>query len=75
MPSGVNMTKLHDHLAMPIGAIEPPLETPTAEAVDRTYQLGLPFDQPINLELRVSPSGTDPVQFEVHIKVSGANLK
>jgi transcriptional regulator with XRE-family HTH domain len=63
MPCGANMTKLRDHLNMPIGSNEGP------EAPDngQVYQLLLPFEQPIDLELRVTPKRADAVQFEVRL--------
>lgn len=33
-----------------------------------TYQLLLPFDRPINLELRVSPQRADTIHLEVQLK-------
>jgi transcriptional regulator with XRE-family HTH domain len=33
----------------------------------RTYQLQLPFDQPINLELRVFPQRADTIHVEVQL--------
>lgn len=35
---------------------------------DPTYQLQLPFDQPINLELKISPQRADTLQVELHLK-------
>jgi hypothetical protein len=51
------MTKLRDHLGVDRDT-----------GVGRKYQLLLPFDQPIELEVRVSPQRADTVQFEVQLK-------
>ena len=66
MPSGDNLTKLHDHLSMPIGIEEgAPLASVGLEA---GYQLVLPFDQPANLELRVVRKTPQAVQLELKVK-------
>jgi transcriptional regulator with XRE-family HTH domain len=41
-------------------------ETRSTESV--TYQLLLPFDEPINLEVRMSPRHADTIHFEVQLK-------
>jgi transcriptional regulator with XRE-family HTH domain len=64
MPCGQNMTKLRDHLQMPIGTSEDAI----APIDDRTYQFLLPFDPPIDLELKVTPKRPDIVQFQVQLK-------
>ena len=64
MPSGRNMAKLCDHLRIPIGTSE----DVDAPSEGRTYQLLLPFDQPLELELKVSPKRADTVQFQVQLK-------
>jgi transcriptional regulator with XRE-family HTH domain len=64
MPCGANMTKLRDHLDMPIGSNE------GREAADdrEVHQLLLPFDRSIDFELKVTPKSADAVQFEVRLK-------
>jgi len=62
MPCGENMTKLRDHLKMPIGTEEEPPEP------SEMHQLALPFEPPLDLEFRVTPKGPDTVQFEVRLK-------
>jgi hypothetical protein len=66
MPRGNNMIKLRDHLQMPIGTDEVAQET--SGWVEVGYQLVLPFDQPTNLELRVTRKTQDVVQLEVRLK-------
>lgn len=63
MPSGENMTKLRDVLGVPIGSNED-LDAPEPT----TYQLLLPFDRPIGIELKVAPQRADTVQFQVQLK-------
>ena len=69
MPSCENMTKLRDHLQMPIGTNEEATEVLNAQPGHQNlYQLALAFDQPIELELRVMPQKADSVQFQVRLK-------
>ena len=63
-PCGTNMTKLRDHLGIPIGTYE----DRDAPSEGQAYQLLLPFDRPIELELRVNPKRADTVQFQVRLK-------
>lgn len=64
MPNGENMTKLRDHLKLPIGTHED-VDQQTAESV---YQLILPFNRAVGLELRVIPKTAATVQIQVQIK-------
>jgi transcriptional regulator with XRE-family HTH domain len=63
MPCGENMTKLRDHLDVPIGSTD---EVEIPQVI--TYQLLLPFDQPIGIEVKVAPGRQNSVQFEVQLK-------
>jgi transcriptional regulator with XRE-family HTH domain len=39
-----------------------------AQSESLTYQLQLPFEQPIDLELRISPQRADTIHLEVQLK-------
>ena len=60
------MVKLRDHLHMPIGTDEAPQEA--NRSLEVGYQLVLPFDQPANLELKVTRKSEDVVQVELRLK-------
>lgn len=62
MPSGENMTKLRDHLMMPIGTNDGP------DQQIETHQLLLPFDPPMGIEFKVTPKGPKSVQLEIQLK-------
>lgn len=64
VPSWSAMTKLRDHLGLPIGSDE----DADATAERRSYQLLLPFDQVIEVHLKVLPKSADAVQFEVQFR-------
>jgi hypothetical protein len=70
MPRGENMTKLHDHLGMPIGTDEDgdSQELSQEQASGPGYQLTLPFDQPIDLELRLTRKEMDFVRLRFRAK-------
>ncbi len=57
------MTKLHDHLGVLIGTQED-----NSSRSESVYQLTLPFDQVINLEVRVGPKRADAVQIQVQLR-------
>lgn len=63
VPSGGNMTKLRDHLDLPIGTNEV-----SRESMENTHQLLLPFDRRIDFELTVTPKEPAAVQFQVRFK-------
>ena len=66
MPRGENMTKLHDHLNVPIGM---------GIAEETTmYQLLLPFDKPIGVELRMAPAAKRLYSFEYILESRQANV-
>jgi transcriptional regulator with XRE-family HTH domain len=64
MPNGESMTKLSDHLGIPVGSDEKALESLSRE----TIQMLLPFEKPVNIEFRIGPRRADAVQIQVQIK-------
>jgi transcriptional regulator with XRE-family HTH domain len=58
IPTGEHITRLAEYLST----------GPESQDESHTYQLVLPFDQPINLELRVSPHRADAIHFRVQLK-------
>jgi transcriptional regulator with XRE-family HTH domain len=58
MPTGKHMDKLVEYLNT----------DPGSQNERHTYQLELPFDQPINIELRISPQRAESIHFLVKLK-------
>ena len=62
----------HDDLPQPIGKlIEEMYEVESARA--RVYQLQLPFDEPIDLEVRIAPKKSSTLQVDVEWKQKSAS--
>ena len=64
MPNGVSMTKLRDHLKMPIGTDEDTQGVNQTEA-DKIYQFTLPFDESISIEVRIGPARADSAHVQI----------
>jgi len=60
MPTPEHMAKLVEHLDIRIG--------PIRASESQVHQLLLPFDPPINVELRLTPQRADTIQFLLQLK-------
>ncbi len=65
MPNGVSMTKLRDHLKMPVGTNEDTHGVKTEEFADQIYQFTLPFDESISIEVRIGPARADSANVQI----------
>lgn len=67
LPHRNNRLKLLDLLGVPIGpAVDSPREAPSKQM---GYQLALPFDEPVDLELKVTRKTQGSVQLELILKL------
>lgn len=68
MPCGENMSKLHDHLQMPISRVDGPEEITLDQLPEGGYQLLLPFQQPIQFDLEVLPRRSEAVSVRFRLR-------